>query len=219
MLEYRLDLPETGPVILCIGSHSDDIEIGCGGTLLKILRRHPMAHLHYVVYCAGGKRADEASAAIGRIVRKESKLSLHLFDYRDGYLPYEGGGPKEDLQDIAADVDPDVIFTHFREDAHQDHRLVSEITRNIFRDHAILEYEIPKFDGDLGRPNFYSVLSEQQLERKIQIIIDSFKTQSDKHWFTAETFRSIARIRGIEAGREHTYAEAFFVQKALFALD
>jgi LmbE family N-acetylglucosaminyl deacetylase len=142
---------------------------------------------------------------------------LHVFDFRDGYLPYEGGQVKDALRKVAVTLDPDLIFTHYRHDAHQDHRIASEITWNLFRNHLILEYEIPKYDGDLGQPNIYVPLSEQIADKKIELLLRSFGSQSEKHWFTEETFRSILRLRGVEAGSGAIYSEAFHSRKILFA--
>ena len=203
------------PTVLCLGAHCDDIEIGCGGTLINIIDSYPAATFHYVVFCANGPRKAEATTAAKSIVASHGNLQLHFFDYRDGFLPYEGEEPKKSLLQLAASIQPDVIFTHYSLDAHQDHRHVSELTRNIFRDHLILEYEIPKFDGDIGNPNLYSVLSDVEMDRKIAVVLDSFESQAGKHWFSDETFKAIARLRGIEAGRSATYAEAFYLTKGV----
>jgi LmbE family N-acetylglucosaminyl deacetylase len=202
----------TAPSVLCLGAHCDDIEIGCGGTLIRIAEECSDASFDCVIFCSNEERAAESRAAVQRLLGN-APCRLHFLKFRDGYLPYEGGAPKEALQRLAQALAPDLILTHYAHDAHQDHRLVSEITSNVFRDHLILEYEIPKFDGDLGRPNVYVPLEEGHVSRKIAAIIDSFATQTDKHWFTEDTFRGLLCLRGIEAGRSCHLAEAFYNRK------
>jgi LmbE family N-acetylglucosaminyl deacetylase len=201
------------PSILCLGAHCDDIEIGCGATLASIAGMHPSARFDWVVFCGSDDRNDESRRAAQDILSGSPNVTLHFFDFRDGYLPYSGAEAKDALRRLAATLQPDLVFTHHRDDAHQDHRLVSEITANEFRNQPLLEYEIPKFDGDLGKPNVYFPLSEQEITRKTKALMQHFPSQADKHWFTEETFRSLARLRGIEAGATCPYAEAFYCRK------
>lgn len=213
-----LDLGSTdSPSILCIGAHCDDIELGCGGTLLKIARECPGAQFDWVVFCGNSSRNDETRRAADQLLAGVDNCRFHFLSFRDGFLPYEGAAVKDALRKLAASLSPDLVFTHYIDDAHQDHRLVSEITANIFRDDLILEYEIPKYDGDLGRPNVYFALDDDTVTRKTEILLDSFPSQADKHWFTAETFRALPRLRGIEAGRKVKYAEAFYNRKLLIS--
>jgi LmbE family N-acetylglucosaminyl deacetylase len=203
--------------VLCLGAHSDDIEIGCGGTLLTWIGRGVNLDVRWVVFSAVGPRADEARGSaegfLGGVTR--SKIDLHGF--RDSYFPYQGIELKDQFEVLKGDFSPDVIFTHRRDDAHQDHREVARLTWNGFRDHMILEYEIPKWDGDLGRPNIYQPLAQAALERKIELLHEHFATQRSKDWFDADTFRALARLRGMESRAPERVAEAFVVSKAILS--
>jgi len=206
-----LDLLES-PSVLCLGAHCDDIEIGCGGTLARIAEEIPHVHFDWVVFSSNPTRAEESSQA-ARALLKDAEFELHTFDFRDGFLPYVGADAKAALANIAATLSPDLVLTHYANDAHQDHRLVSEITANLFRDNLILEYEVPKYDGDLGRPNVFVALDDSHVMRKVRTLTECFASQAGKHWFSEETFRAILRLRGIEAGRDCNYAEAFYCRK------
>jgi LmbE family N-acetylglucosaminyl deacetylase len=201
------------PRLLFLGAHADDIEIGCGGTILELLRRHPGADVRWVVFSAAGARRQEAEAAAQRFLTRAGETTITLHDFRDGFLPYVGAEVKDAFEGVKAGFAPDVVFTHYREDLHQDHRLINELTGNTFRDHLVLEYEIPKFDGDLGVPNAFAPLSRETCDEKIAAILASYVTQRDKFWFTEETFRSILRLRGVEARSPSGYAEAFHARK------
>jgi LmbE family N-acetylglucosaminyl deacetylase len=201
------------PRLLFLGAHADDIEIGCGATIVELLRRHPNAEVHWAVFSAAGPRRQEAEAAAHRLLAGAGKTTLTLHDFRDGFLPYVGAEVKEAFEAVKAGFTPDVVFTHFRDDLHQDHRLINELTGNTFRDHLVLEYEIPKFDGDLGVPNAFAPVSREACDEKIATILACYATQCDKYWFTEETFRSILRLRGIEARSPSGYAEAFHARK------
>jgi LmbE family N-acetylglucosaminyl deacetylase len=201
------------PSVLCLGAHCDDIEIGCAAAVSKIARSVSNVHIDWVIFSSTEERRSESEKAAKRIAGAASNLNLHFFDFRDGFMPYAGSAPKDKLTDLSQEWSPDVVFTHYRDDAHQDHRLVSEITYNLFRNHLILEYEIPKYDGDIGRPNVFVPLTKEDGDAKVEILLDSFASQANKHWFTDETFRSLLRLRGIESGRENVYAEAFFCRK------
>jgi LmbE family N-acetylglucosaminyl deacetylase len=206
------------PSILCLGAHCDDIEIGCGATLASIARTHPGARFDWVVFCGGDDRNEESRCAAQDILSGSPNVSTHFLGFRDGYLPYSGAEAKDALRRLSATLQPDLVFTHYRDDAHQDHRLVAEITANEFRRQLLLEYEIPKFDGDLGNPNVYFPISEQEITRKTQALMQHFPSQSDKRWFTEETFRSLARLRGIETGATCDYAEAFYCRKLVVSV-
>ena len=199
--------------VLCLGAHSDDIEIGVGGTLLGWIAAGARLEVHWCVLSACGPRRAEAMAGANGILEGAASRHIECAEFRDGYFPYQGAEIKEWIEEIKGRVNPDVVFTHRGDDAHQDHREVSLLTWNAFRDHVVLEYEIPKWDGDLGRPNFYIPMSEEVVERKLEIIQTSFGTQRPKDWFDADTFRGLARIRGMECRAPDRFAEAFVARK------
>lgn len=198
--------------VLALGAHSDDIEIGAGGAILSLIAQGVRVEATWCVFTGEGVRAEEAEASARDFLAGAAKIDVALGGFRDGFLPYDGARVKEFAESLKARVTPDVIFTHWSGDAHQDHRLVSELTWNTFRDHLILEYEIPKWDGDVGRPNAYVELSDDVLARKIALLMQHFGTQRSKGWFDDETFRGLARLRGVECRAR--YAEAFHVRKA-----
>jgi LmbE family N-acetylglucosaminyl deacetylase len=199
--------------VLCLGAHCDDLEIGCGGTVLKLAAGENPPAFTWVVFSSDGVREVEALRAVRRLVPRISPTRVIIKKFRDGFLPYEGSLVKEAFEELKALVSPDLVLTHYRNDLHQDHRLVSELTWNTFRDHLILEYEIPKYDGDLGRPNLFVPLDESQCRRKIETILSSFPSQAGKRWFSEELFRSMLRIRGMECNAASGYAEAFYCRK------
>lgn len=198
--------------VLCLGAHSDDIEIGCGGTLLHLKNLYGNLRFHWVVFSAVGARGQEAAKA-SELMTGSCDKKIVLREYRDGFLPYNGGAVKDEFEQMKADVDPDVIFTHWQGDAHQDHRLISELTWNTFRNHLILEYEIPKFDGDLGRPNVFVPLEKAICQEKVDHLFAAFESQRSKSWFDRETFLGLMRIRGVESSSQSGYAEAFYCRK------
>ena len=198
--------------LLCLGAHSDDIEIGCGGTLLQFKRMFPKLKFHWVVFSAVGPREQEARKSADLFTAGCAKEIL-LKDYRDGFLPYNGASVKDSFEEIKRRVNPDLIFTQWSGDAHQDHRLLSELTWNTFRDHLILEYEIPKYDGDMGRPNVFVPLEAPICDEKINHLFSVFATQRSKRWFDRETFRGLMRLRGMECNALSGYAEAFHSRK------
>lgn len=202
--------------ILCLGAHCDDIEIGCGGAILKMIEDYPHLEVHWVVFSSGQARAQEALDSANAFLSGVNEKTIVVKNFRDGFFPYTGLEIKEYFEQIKRDFAPDIVFTHYRNDLHQDHRLISELTWNTFRDHLILEFEIPKYDGDLGSPNLFVPLSHTISHRKIQYIIDIFETQRDKQWFSQDTFLSILRLRGIEANSPTSYAEAFYCRKLVF---
>jgi len=212
MMRLNLAGGSTGePTILCLGSHSDDIEIGCGGTILRLAEQYPECELHWVVFSAIGVRRAEAQRAADLFAGRRLKEPI-LKSFQDGFMPFLGTEVKSAFEELKP-IAPDLIFTHNRRDAHQDHRLIGELTWNTFRDHMILEYEIPKYDGDMGRPNVFVPLETEQYQRKIQIIMDSFQSQRAKRWFHEETFLSLMRLRGMECNAPSGYAEAFYGHK------
>ena len=213
----RLELSEIpSPFrILAIGCHADDIEIGCGGTILRMLASVPEVEVCWVVLSAHGDRVDEVHASADAFLQGSTQRQVIVRDYRDGFLPYSGGDVKQFFEDLKPVISPDLIFTHYGNDRHQDHRLASELTWNTFRDHLILEYEVPKYDGDLGSPNVFVHLDEALVRRKIENLLTFFQTQRDRRWFTEDLFLSILRIRGMESNSPDRYAEAFYGRKVV----
>lgn len=199
--------------VLCLGAHGDDIEIGCGGTILHLLESRPGTEVDWVVFTSRKDREQEARRAAEAFLENAGASRVTVYDFEDGFLPYRGEAVKRRFEELKAKCDPDLILTHYEHDRHQDHRLINELTWNTFRDHAIFEYEIPKFDGDLGNPSVFVPLNTETLDRKIEILLDCYQTQRDKHWFDAETFRSLCRIRGMECRSPSGYAEAFYARK------
>lgn len=204
--------PDDSPQIVCLGAHSDDIEIGCGGTILRLLKTYPKARVTWVVFSGKGSRVDEAQASAESFLARIKEKQIFVKDFRDGFFPYIGADIKEFFESLKP-LEPDIVFTHYREDRHQDHRVISDLTWNTFRDHFVLEYEIPKYDGDLGTPNFYVHLDKKTCQKKVQLLVKHFGTQANKHWFTDETFLAILRLRGIESRAPEQYAEAFYGRK------
>jgi LmbE family N-acetylglucosaminyl deacetylase len=200
--------------VLAIGCHADDIEIGCGATILALTRSQPDVAVTWVVLAATGERADEARAGARAFLGDSTRHDVRVHDFRDAFLPYSGAAVKEVFERLKP-IAPDVVFTHTRSDLHQDHRFACELTWNTFRDDLVLEYEIPKFDGDLGTPNIFVPLSEEQVEEKLRLIRNAYVSQAGKHWFDDELLRSLLRMRGMESATR--YAEAFTCRKlALF---
>lgn len=212
----RLNLGERGgePLqVLCLGSHSDDIEIGCGGTILRLAGQYPDIMFHWAVFSVNGVREGEARRAAELFAGPE-RLRASLFkSFPDGFMPFAGAGVKAVFEELKQTVSPDIIFTHNRKDAHQDHRLVAELTWNTFRNHLILEYEIPKYDGDLGQPSVFVPLETEVCQTKVRYLMDSFQSQHTKPWFQQETFFSLMRLRGMECQSPSGYAEAFYCRK------
>jgi LmbE family N-acetylglucosaminyl deacetylase len=198
--------------VLCLGAHSDDIEIGCGGTILSLARQFPNLVFHWVVFSATGIRADEARHAASLFVQPVALKGPILKIFQDGFMPFVGGDIKAAFEELQS-ISPDLVFTHNRKDAHQDHRILAELTWNTFRDHLILEYEIPKYDGDLGTPSVFVPLETELYERKVSYLMESFGSQRGKRWFQPETFLALMRLRGMECNAPSGYAEAFYCRK------
>jgi len=214
MIQFSLDRrPGEALKILCLGCHSDDIEIGCGGTILRLASQYPQCEFHWVVFSAIGTRKAEAQRGAELFVGPERLRGVRLESFQDGFMPYVGGDVKTVFEDLKRSVFPDLIFTHSRTDAHQDHRLIAELTWNTFRDHCILEYEIPKYDGDMGQPNVFVPLDKEVSERKVAYLMDAFQSQHSRRWFDQQTFQSLLRLRGMECNAASGYAEAFYCRK------
>ena len=199
--------------VLCLGAHADDIEIGCGGALCKIMEQSPEVAIHWVVFSANQERAEEARRSAEAFLKPAADHSIRLYDFRDSYFPYQEEAIKDAFHQLASTYSPDLIFTHRPDDAHQDHRVLSNLTWCAFRKHAILEYEIPKYEGDLGQPNMLVPLSEAQAQRKVDHLVSAFPSQADKPWYDADTFRALMRIRGLECHSSSRYAEGFYARK------
>jgi LmbE family N-acetylglucosaminyl deacetylase len=203
--------------VLCVGAHCDDIEIGCGGTLLSLLSQNSELRVHWVVLSSTPVRAAEAQRSAERFLVDARHTEIIVKDFRTSFFPFMGEAIKDFFETLKERVSPDLILTHTRHDLHQDHRVVCELTWNTFRQHLILEYEIPKYDGDLGRPNMYVPVSAEQVERKIEYLLEYFPSQRDKHWFTRDMFLALMRIRGMESIAPSGLAEAFYCRKARLA--
>lgn len=199
--------------ILCLGCHSDDIEIGCGGTILRLAEQYPQSFFHWVVFSATGLREQEARHGAELFIDSSRIHGPVLKTFSDGFMPYSGAAIKAAFEELKQAVSPDVIFTHNRNDAHQDHRIIAELTWNTFRDHLILEYEIPKYDGDLGRPELFVPLDAETYQKKVQYVMKAFQSQHCKRWFQEETFLALMRLRGMECNAPSGYAEAFYCRK------
>lgn len=217
MRSLTLGPPRRGPLaVLCLGAHADDIEIGCGGTLLQLAAERRVA-VRWIVLSGDARRAREARRSAERLMRGAAALAVDVAGYRDGFFPAEGAALKEYFERLKRGVAPDLIFTHRGDDAHQDHRVVSELTWNTFRDCFILEYEIPKYDGDLGHPNVFVPISPAARRRKVRHLMAAFPSQRRKRWFTASTFDGLMRLRGVECAAAEGYAEAFHARKLVMS--
>lgn len=214
MINLVFDKPkESSFTVLCLGAHSDDIEIGCGGAILRLVGEYPQLNVFWFVFGANGIRVTEAQKSAGLFLSDVQNKQIVIKNFRDGYFPYIGAEIKDQFEELKDQVSPDLIFTHYRRDLHQDHRLIEELTWNTFRNHVILEYEIPKYDGDLGSPNFYVTFGEEIASKKVKYLNQSFATQRSKYWFADDTFLALMRLRGVESRSEGTYAEAFYAYK------
>lgn len=199
--------------VLCLGAHADDIEIGCGGTVLRWAKENPGLSFHWVVFSASGDRRSEAERSARGFLKSSQKPRIDLHSFQDGFFPSHLSEIKQTFEQLKTSVTPDVILTHYGADRHQDHRVVSELTWNTFRHHLILEYEIPKYDGDLGQPNVFVPLEEAVCEKKIDLLYEHFPTQAGKTWFDRDTFRGLMRLRGVECAAPGRFAEAFYGRK------
>ena len=214
----RLALPSKSKSrlrLLCLGAHSDDIEIGCGGTILRLLAEN-RAEVDWVVFSASAVRAREARRSASLFLSKAKSSRVTVKRFRDGFFPAQFAAIKTEFEGLKRRPSPDVILCPSRFDAHQDHRAVAELAWNTFRDHLILEYEIPKYDGDLGAPGFFVPLSEKTCIQKIEFLLKAFRSQAGRTWFGEDTFRSLLRLRGIESNAPEGLAEAFYCRKVVF---
>lgn len=219
MLQLSLPADARAPLhVLCLGAHADDIEIGCGGTLLRLLSERPNVHVTWVVFSGAGERQGEAEAGAAHFLEGAASRRVMVQKFRDGYFPWQGAEIKDCLESVKRETDPDLIFTHCRDDRHQDHRVISDLTWNTWRRHLVLEYEIPKYDGDLGAPNCFVPLSEEISARKAALICQVFRSQAQRTWLTEETFEALLRLRGLECAAPDKRAEAFHCRKLVLGL-
>ena len=218
MLTLRVDQADR-PVanVLCLGAHCDDLEIGCSGTVMKLAESGQAVQVTWVVFSGDDARAAEARVSAAAVLRGVKQHEIVIKRFRDGFFPSLIGEIKEEFEALKRAVSPDVIFTHWRQDLHQDHRTIAELTWNTFRDHLILEYEIPKYDGDFGSPNVFVPLDEAVCRRKIDNIVASFPSQVGRQWFSEDLFRAVLRLRGMEANAPSRHAEAFYCRKLSLA--
>jgi LmbE family N-acetylglucosaminyl deacetylase len=206
--------PREGPLrLLLLGAHCDDIEIGVGGALLEWRDAGVSLAVDWVVFTSTPERAQEARGSAEAFLGGAVDATITIHDFRDGFLPYEGAPVKEAFEALKDRVDPDLVFTHARDDRHQDHRMLSDLAWNTFRDHLVFEYEIPKYDGDLGQPNAFVAITERNVQRKWDYLAEHYRSQADRPWFTESTIRALMRLRGIEARADSGYAEAFHARK------
>ncbi len=205
--------PRRSPAILCLGAHADDIEVGAGGTIFSLLGEYPRAHVHWVVLSAAGEREREARASANGFLAAAGSSEVAIHAVRDGFFPAEYGRLKGLFEKLKRIVDPDIILTHRHNDAHQDHRTVAELSSTTFRNHLMLEYEIPKYDPDLGNPNLLVPLSRKCADAKVKALMRHFASQRDRHWFTPDTFYGVMRLRGVQCAAASGFAEGFHVAK------
>jgi LmbE family N-acetylglucosaminyl deacetylase len=219
MVDLRLGSAER-PLhrILCLGSHCDDIEIGCGGTILRLLREHPEVEIYWLVFSSTPLRKKEAARAANLFLASGKKKKVVIRNYRDSFFPSQQSQIKGEFEKLKNKFAPDMILTHYRHDLHQDHRVICELTWNTFRSHLILEYEIPKYDADLGAPNFFVALDRATCEQKAKHILEAFASQRSKQWFTTDTFLALPRLRGVESNAPGQYAEAFYCRKLVLGV-
>lgn len=204
-------------VVLCLGAHSDDIEIGAGGTLLQWMYEGAKLDVYWCVLSAKGKREEEARHSANAFLSGAASSRIEVMQFADGFFPSESEKIKGWFESLKLRIQPDLILTHRRDDAHQDHREVCRHTWSTFRDHLVLEYEVPKWDGDIGQPNLYVSLAANVLEQKVDLLMEHFGTQRSKDWFDRDTFRGLARLRGMECRAGERYAEAFCARKMLLS--
>jgi LmbE family N-acetylglucosaminyl deacetylase len=216
MMPLHLIIPHHDNLkVLCLGAHCDDIEIGCGGTVLRLIESFPNIAFYWTVLSSNEQRRSEAYESARDFLSGVQQREIVVAEFRESYFPWIGAEIKDYFEQLKKRINPDIVFTHYRCDLHQDHRLVSELTWNTFRNHLILEYEIPKYDGDMGSPNLFVSVSEEIAQRKIRTIMQHFESQRARPWFDEDTFRSLMRIRGMECNAQERFAEGFYCRKIL----
>jgi len=216
MLPVSLGRGEGAPLrILCLGAHSDDIEIGCGGTVLRVLSEHPGSSVHWVVFSATAEREVEARASAGDFLAAAGESRVTVKGFRESFFPYVGADIKDFFEELKKSKNPDLVLCHHRDDLHQDHRVIAELAWNTFRNHLVAEYEIPKYEGDLGKPNLFVPLSRATAQKKVELLLRHFASQAGRSWFRADTFDGLMSIRGVECNAAEGKAEAFHVRKVV----
>jgi LmbE family N-acetylglucosaminyl deacetylase len=220
MLEFSLVSNLDRPLrVIALGAHADDIELGCGATILQLVSRYPDTEFLWAIASAEGNRAHEACASVEGFTKGIARTpDLVIGGFRDGYLPFGGTAVKEWVHTLGDRLSADVVFTHARDDLHQDHRFISELALNAFRDQPILEFEIPKYDGDLGAPNTFVPVEAELARRKCGLLVEHYESQLGKPWFNDDVFLGLMRIRGMESRSPSGYAEAFYCRKFALAI-
>jgi LmbE family N-acetylglucosaminyl deacetylase len=214
MLPISFGLGQAAPLqLVCLGAHSDDIEIGCGGTILKLLGAYPGSTVTWVVFSGSEARQAEARASAADFLNSAATANVIVHGFKESYFPSAGAEIKDRFEELKRSVIPDLVFAHHRHDLHQDHRTIAELTWNTFRSHMIVEYEIPKYEGDLGHPNLFVPLTRAQSTRKVQLLTKHFASQAGRTWFRPETFHGLMSVRGVECNAPEGQAEAFHVRK------
>jgi LmbE family N-acetylglucosaminyl deacetylase len=214
LFNLALPSPASGPFrLLCLGAHADDVEIGCGGTVLRLAAQIPGIHIRWIVFSGDGVRESEARSSAATFLNGVADQRVDVLKFRDGYFPFYGADIKDAFEKLKREIDPTLILVHGKDDAHQDHRLIAELTYNTFRNHLVWEYEIPKYDGDLGNPNLFVPLTRAMLQQKLDALKKHFPSQHGRGWFTDETFLGLARLRGIGCNAPEGLAEAFTARK------
>ena len=215
--KLNLSSAVSGNRVLVLGAHCDDIEIGCGATLVDLAKRSPELQFHSIIFCSDPVRERESRQGLSTLLGEQVNLTMDFGGLRDGFLPYRAEEAKQFLIDKTRGLSPSLIFTHSHNDLHQDHRFISQITRQVLRDGLVLEMEIPKYDGDLGRPNVYFPVTRHAVQHKISILMNCYPSQLKKQWFTEETFEAMLRLRGLECKAETGMAEAFYASKIIMS--
>jgi len=215
VLNLLLPPESDGPLnLLCLGAHADDVEIGCGGSILRLLAERPSTKVCWIVFSGNDRREAEARRSAAAFLGCSSAAArIEIFGFRDGYFPFCGAELKDRFEELKQQFQPSLIFTHYRNDAHQDHRMIAELTHCTFRNHLVLEYEIPKYDGDLGNPNIFLPLGREHVFRKVELLLSHFVSQAARQWFDEATFLAMARLRGVGCNATTGFAEAFYSSK------
>jgi len=214
MMRLRFARAEGEPLILlCLGAHSDDTELGCGGAILTLLEQHQGSRVVWTVFSGTAERAGEARQGAARLLAAAGKSEVSVLGFRDGFSPSEIAGIKETFEALKKHASPDVVFTHYNRDSHQDHRILSELTWNTFRNDLILQYEIPKYDPDLGNPNLLVPLERATAAAKGAVLMETFANQRDRTWFEPSTFNGLMRLQGMQCAAPSGLAEGFYAPK------
>ncbi len=199
--------------VLCLGAHCDDIEIGCGGTLLRLLSERPGCDVRWAVFSGTAERESEARASARDFLACAGSAQVTVGRFRESYFPFVGAEIKDAFERLREQFEPELVFSHRLEDRHQDHRSVAELTWNTFRDHWIVEYEVAKYEGDLGSPNAFVPLTAELARRKVELLVAHYRSQSARPWFRGETFEALMRLRAVECNAPEGWAEAFHCRK------